>query len=161
MPHVVIKYIQDETSEKLRFFKKTLTNPCIAKCQYFQKKITKFVECNFPFALHLYDYDMIWFLCVIRFLDFIWYIGHLVSLYQVRKTLPCCIKDLWGQKTGRGTLTSNIFLTLCNNIILLFIAINNFDTTLSTFCPWGHSGRNMCEVLIFSKHTLWALKCDI
>ena len=100
---------------------------------------------------------MIWLLCVFRFLDFIWYIGHLVSLYQVRKTLPCCIKDLWGQKNGRGTLTSNIFLTLCNNIILLFIVINNFDTTLSTFCPWRHSGRNMFEVLIFSKHTLWAL----
>ena len=38
------------------------------------------------------------------------------------------MKDLWGQKNGRGTLTSNIFSTLCNNIILLFIVINNCDT---------------------------------
>ena len=38
------------------------------------------------------------------------------------------MKDLWDQKNGWGTLTSNIFSTLCNNIILCFIVINNFDT---------------------------------
>ena len=42
------------------------------------------------------------------------------------------MKDLWGQKNDRSTLTSNIFSTLCNNIILLLIVINNFDTALST-----------------------------
>ena len=93
--------------------------------------------------------------------DFIWYIGHLVPSYQVRKTLPCCMKDLWGQKNSWGTLTSNIFSTLCNNIILCFIVINNFDTTLPIFCHWRHSGRNIREVLIFFKHTLGALKFDI
>ena len=45
------------------------------------------------------------------YVDFICYIGHLKTLYQIRKILPCCVKDLWGQKSGWGTLTSYIFPT--------------------------------------------------
>ena len=67
------------------------------------------------------------------FLVFILYICHLVSLYQVRKTLSCCTKDSWGQRSGCGTLTSYILAIPSNNIIFIFIAINSFITILTTY----------------------------
>ena len=30
----------------------------------------------------------------LMYVDLIWYIGHLVPLYQVRSTPPCCMQDL-------------------------------------------------------------------
>ena len=39
---------------------------------------------------------------------FILYICHLVPSYQVIKTLSCCMKDLWGQRSECGTPTSCI-----------------------------------------------------
>ena len=45
---------------------------------------------------------------MLMYVDFIWYIGHLVPSYQVRNTQPCCLKDLGGQTNCWGTLKSNI-----------------------------------------------------
>ena len=41
--------------------------------------------------------------------------------------------------------------TPCNNKIFIIIVINNFNTTLATFCNLIHSGRNICEAMIFFK----------
>ena len=79
---------------------------------------------------------------------FILYICHLVSPYQVRKTLSCCMKEFWGQRSGWGTLTSYILPTLRSKIFFIFIVINSFNTTLPTFFYWIHLGRNTCEVSI-------------
>ena len=51
--------------------------------------------------------------------DFIWYISHLVPLYQII-IIPHC-------------LTSSILSSLCHNIILIVIVINCFNTILVTF----------------------------
>ena len=65
---------------------------------------------------------------------FILYICHLAPPYQVRKTLSCCTKELWGQRSGRATLTSYILSIPSNNIIFIFIAINIFIIILATYC---------------------------
>ena len=76
------------------------------------------------------------------------YICHLVPSYQVRKTLSCSMKDLCGQRSEWGTLTSYILTTLCDNKIFICIVINRFITTLPTFRHWTHLGRNKCEFFI-------------
>ena len=68
---------------------------------------------------------------------------------KLEKTLYCCMKDLWGQRSGWGTLTSYILSTPCNNIIFICLVINSFNTSLVTYCHWIHSGRNINEVMIF------------
>ena len=96
--------------------------------------------------------------------DSIWYIGHLIILYQIRIILPCCVKDLWGQKSGWGTLKSSILSTHCNNKIIIRIVINSFNTTLATFCHWIYSVQNISEVSIFFRKrrpTLRLLKVNI
>ena len=68
---------------------------------------------------------------------------------NLEKNLSCCMNHLWGQMSGWGTSTSFIFSTPCNNIILIFIVINSFITTLVTYCHCIHSGWNIDEVMIF------------
>ena len=65
--------------------------------------------------------------------------------------------------SGWGTFNSYILSTHCINIYF-FIVINNFNTTLATFCHLINFGRNIGEVMIlFRKRepTLRALKVNI
>ena len=85
---------------------------------------------------------------------FILYICHLVPSYQVIKTLFCCAKDLWGQKSEWGTLTSYILTTLCDKKILICIVIRSCITNLPTLRHWIHSVRNTCQFFIVSNPPL-------
>ena len=107
-------------------------------------KITNFVQCN-----SFVSSACVWlWVSMLTSFVFILYICHLVPSYQVRKTLSCCMKDLWDQRSKWGTLTSYILTTLCDNEILICIVINSFITTLPTFRHWIHSGRNTCGIFI-------------
>ena len=141
------------------FFKEHEPTPRALKVNISNKKITNFVECN----------SFVCSVCVC-----LWACSCLLSFFcisvicfhhiKLEKTLSCCMKDLWGQRSGWGTLTSYILSTPCNNRIFIFIVINSFNTTLATYCHWIHCGRNIDEVMIFfRKHepTLRSLKVII
>ena len=45
------------------------------------------------------------------YVDFIWYIGHLITLYQIRQILPCCVSS--GEGIHNNRALGDKFLKFC------------------------------------------------
>ena len=98
VPHFVIEYIQDETKVNWWLFSENMNPPALKV--NLSKNITKFVECNFPVC-------STWvFMNMLMSVVFMWYIGHLVLPYRLRKKPTFLHEGLMMSKKLLGTLTS-------------------------------------------------------
>ena len=59
------------------------------------------------------------------------------------------MKNLWGQRSKWGTLTSYILTTLCDNKIFICIVMNSFITTLPHFVIEYIQDETHVNILLF------------